>query len=107
MAFRGQSFGNRLGGSPGMDMDMDGSNINNSFGGNRLTSIDIRNWQGGSKDDLIGFITSKDSSRLQNVYVSGSVLHASVKPHEARMLGKWSGVRLQDKLTDQRARRSQ
>jgi nuclear RNA export factor len=56
-------------------------------------SVEIRGWEGGTKEDLIGFIQRKCHVRLQNVDVSGPILSAMVRPDEAQPLVKWSGVR--------------
>lgn len=57
------------------------------------TKVEIRGWEGGSKDDLIGFILRKTHFKLQNVYISGPVLYANVRSYEAGPLIKWSGVK--------------
>ena len=79
------------------------SNADSSFDDNPLRSrinsnndnanIEIRNWQGGSRDDLVSFIHRKAQIRLQNVRVSGSVLHATVRPDEVSVIRKYSGIK--------------
>ena len=79
------------------------SNADSSFDDNPLRSrinsnndnanIEIRNWQGGSRDDLVSFIHRKAQIRLQNVRVSGLVLHATVRPDEVSVIRKYSGIK--------------
>lgn len=103
MAFRGgrgggrggggfNSLGSRLGGGGGnnghggMDVDM-------SSGFGAMASVQFRNWQGGSKEDLVNFIRRKTDVSLQNVYVSGPILHGSVHSSQAYKVGKSHGLK--------------
>lgn len=63
---------------------------NNSNG---QVSVEIRGWQGGSKDDLVRFIKKKSQINLQSVRIAGPVLHASVRENEVGVLLKYSGIR--------------
>lgn len=80
---------------------MDEDDLRHRIGGNRggrsdsnsLIDVEIRNWEGGSKEDLIRFIQKKSQIRLQRVYISGGILHASVKEHEGTLIKKHSGIR--------------
>lgn len=65
----------------------------NSNNGNNQVGVNIRNWEGGGKDDLVGFISRKCKINLQNVSINGPILQATVKSNEAGPLVKWSGVR--------------
>jgi nuclear RNA export factor len=57
------------------------------------TKIEIRGWEGGSRDDLVNFIFRKAHCKLLNVYISGPVLYANVWSDQAAPLIKWSGVK--------------
>lgn len=108
MAFQGGNYGgghrrnnnrsyNNGGGGGGNNFNSDDlrSRIGggNTSSGNNLVAVEIRNWQGGSKDDLIRFINKKSQIRLQSVYITGPILHASVRSNEAGIIRKYNGIR--------------
>lgn len=83
------SFAQRLGGSgSGSGNGNGGSNF-----GNNTSRIEVRNWQGGSRDDLVSFIHRKSKIRLQDVQVNGVVLRARVSRNEGAVLENYSGIR--------------
>ncbi|ODQ67640.1 NTF2-like protein [Nadsonia fulvescens var. elongata DSM 6958] len=55
--------------------------------------VEIQNWQGGSKEDLINFINRKTKARLHQGQVSGSIFKANVSINDGKVLEKWSGVK--------------
>lgn len=63
------------------------------IGNNNDVHVEFRNWQGGSRDNLVDFIYRKSQIRLRNVRVSGPVLHADVSYPDARPLAKYHGIR--------------
>ncbi|ANB11850.1 Mex67p [Sugiyamaella lignohabitans] len=83
----GGDFGSRLGGTQSSGFGSGGSSHNNN------ATVEIRGWEGGTRDDLVAFILRKCSIKLQNVIVNGGVISAGVKQEEAGPLVKWSGVR--------------
>lgn len=78
------SFASRLGGNGG-----NGGNDN----GQSLTRIEIRNWQGGSRDNLVEFIFKKSKIRLQDTQVTGAVFRARVSSNDASVLVNLNGIR--------------
>lgn len=105
MAFQSGNFGGGRQNNRGHSRNNNGGNFdtddlrnrigggNNNGGGEAKVAVEIRNWQGGSKDDLIRFIYKKSQIRLQNVYISGAVLHATVKESERNIIRKYNGIR--------------
>lgn len=60
--------------------------------GNQV-KVEVRGWEGGSRDDLVAFLLRKANIRLMNPSTSGPVLSAYVKKFEAAPLLKFSGIR--------------
>lgn len=77
----------------------DGFNNRNSLsdridsGSSNSPRVEVRQWQGGSRDNLVDFIHRKSRISLQNVRVSGPVLHATIRQDESTVLAKLSGIR--------------
>ncbi|CCH42961.1 mRNA export factor MEX67 [Wickerhamomyces ciferrii] len=56
--------------------------------------VEVRGWQGGSKDDLVSFISRKTRIPLLNAVIEGDAIKGFVKTNrDAEDLKKWSGVR--------------
>lgn len=90
MSFRG---GHRRGGTSPFGGGNAPFGSNSGGNTNDLVEVQIRNWKGGTKDDVINFIRRKSSITLQKVWIADPVLHASVKRHEAPLMAKLSGIK--------------
>lgn len=104
MSYRGR---NRRGGynNGGMQYDSNPSN-GGALQGHQLTQaanqhqranaivIEVRDWQGGSKEDCVAFLSRKSRVALQNSTIEGDVLVGTVRSQsDAESLVKWSGAR--------------
>uniref|UniRef100_A0A060T4E9 mRNA export factor MEX67 n=1 Tax=Blastobotrys adeninivorans TaxID=409370 RepID=A0A060T4E9_BLAAD len=90
MSFRG---GHRRGGTSPFGGGNAPFGSNSGGNTNDLVEVQIRNWKGGTKDDVINFIRRKSSINLQKVWIADPVLHASVKRHEGPLMAKLSGIK--------------
>lgn len=85
----GQSFAPRING-PGEQLNQ----LANQAVQQNSVPVEIRGWQGGSRDDLVSFISRKTRIPLMNAVVEGDAIKGFVKDNRtAEELKKWSGVR--------------
>lgn len=74
-------------------LDTRSNNNSHSNYNNNEVKVEFRNWQAGSRDNLVDFIFKKTRIPLNNVRVSGPVLHAVVNKTDSRVLAKYNGIR--------------
>jgi len=115
--YRGRGGYQRSGGGgyqrDGMEIEGVGNNNNNNGFSSRVTGpgeqlnqlanqavqqnsvpVEVRGWQGGSRDDLVSFISRKTRIPLMNAVVDGDVIKGYVKDSRtAQDLKRWSGVK--------------
>lgn len=85
----GQNFASRING-PGEQLNQ----LANQAVQQNSVPIEIRGWQGGSRDDLVSFISRKTRIPLMNAVIDGDAIKGYVKDNRtAEELKKWSGVR--------------
>lgn len=115
-SYRGRGGGGYVRGANGADgMEIEGGNAGNGHNnfGSRITGpgeqlnqlanqsaqqnsvpVEVRGWQGGSKEDLVQFVSRKTKTVLMNAVVEGDAIKAFVKDQRtADEFKKWSGVR--------------
>jgi nuclear RNA export factor len=58
-----------------------------------MTQVQVRNWQGGSKEDLVNFVRRKTDVDMQSVRVSGPVLFGTIRKSDAQRIGRCDGLK--------------
>lgn len=94
------SFAQRLGGSGGGNGNNNGGSSGGGHGNSDFSRIEVRNWQGGSRDNLVDFLFKKSRIRLNDVQVVGAVLRAKVTNNEASVLVNFNGIRFAGSALD-------
>jgi nuclear RNA export factor len=89
MSYRGRGRG-RGGHNTGQQLNQ---MANDQMNRNAIT-VEVKGWQGGSRDDAISFISRKTRIVIMNSVVEGDTIVGQVKTQsEADQLSSWSGVR--------------
>lgn len=88
MTFRG-------GGGRGGGFNNLASRIGGHGGGSsgEMVQVQVRNWQGGSKEDLVNFVRRKSDVDMQSVRVSGPVLFGSIRKGDVQRIGRCDGLK--------------
>ncbi|KAA8900076.1 hypothetical protein TRICI_006249 [Trichomonascus ciferrii] len=58
-----------------------------------MVQVQVRNWQGGSKEDLVNFVRRKSDVEMQSVRVSGPVLFGSIRKSDVQRVGRCDGLK--------------